>query len=403
MAAPDPTFDEAAPRAPSGLGASVAALRAPDLDAVVEYYASIGKRVIIMDTEQDDDEDTDTASVTEDEGPLTSEASGIFLEPDPLEQIVVKGAVEKTIYLDVDHSTRVHEVKELLFEKSGIAPDEQVLYFGGHRMKAGHTLWYYEMKRGSTIWMSIRLGGSGPKAGGPPGAGGVRKTIGKHKEPKRGNDVVEGDRKLSLPEKLQVLKNRASQMVKRVDEDGEPLPKADDVMLNVAKDIIARSSGNWIKQQIQTMSQSELEELRKDMEENTGRGKKPIQWLCSPELVAFFVREFAAKYKQLLEMEEGRDVVMSAWRLCVSKSFLCEDGTVQIDDMRKAITERSATIKAALGAPKMTAERRGQIQAVIAMNGHVPEEQVAHMMNRLGITKAEWDAVEKGMDVDDCA
>jgi hypothetical protein len=345
--------------------------------------------LLVVHNEEDDEQDEDTASVANDEGPTTTEASGIFAEPEPLVQVVVKGVVDRPVFLDVEHDTRVNEVKMMIFEKTGVEPNDQVLTFGGHRMKGAHTLWYYDVKRDSTIWLSMRLGGSAPK--------GPRKDKLKQKV---GNDVVDGDKKLSVQEKLHILKHRTTQMIKRVDEDGEKMEKADDAMIKIALSL-KDTPREWFAQSINLMEQPVFEQLKKDMLANTGQGKKPMEWLCTPEVLSFFMPDFAKLFGMYKEMGAGLEAVKSSWRLCLSNSFMVEDGSIQVDEIRKAIDQRVKGMRDSASTPKMTAVRRGEIKAVIAMKATMPPEMIKSMVSTLKITEQEWNEVETNMDVDE--
>ena len=46
--------------------------------------------------------------------------------------------------------------------RTGIAPDDQRLMFGVRPLKDRHTLHHYKIRRDSTMWLSLSLGGAGP-------------------------------------------------------------------------------------------------------------------------------------------------------------------------------------------------------------------------------------------------
>lgn len=368
--------------------AQKAAVPAPDVDDVVRYFASFGKQVVIMDDEEESD-DGDSDYGFDDEGPTTTEDSGIFLAPDPLVQINVKGLLENTLVLDVAHATRVLEVKQMICDKAGIDPDDQYLTFAGRRLKSGHTLWHYQVHRDSTIWLSLRLGGSAPK----PKANVIKGNL----KPK-GGDMSEVDKRLTTAEKIKVLKDRTTRAIKREGDDGEKLPAAEQTLLGVAKTLNS-ASANWLSEQIGTMLEPALTELKADMEANTGRGKKAVEWICNEDTVARFVPVVKAKLAEQAAITQGLDAVMTAWKLRVSSSCMADDGSIQLDDVRRQITSRLDQLKGAGAKPTMSAARVTEIRTMLKMVGVLPTEQMNLMSQKLNITKEEMEYV-KGLDDD---
>jgi ubiquitin C len=85
--------------------------------------------------------------------------SGTALHVDFGMTIFVKTLTGKHISLYVRTDARILDVKEMLNDREGIAPDQQRLIFGGRQMEDERTLEEYSVRGGSTIHLVIRLRG----------------------------------------------------------------------------------------------------------------------------------------------------------------------------------------------------------------------------------------------------
>ncbi len=74
-------------------------------------------------------------------------------------QIFVRVMCGKTITLEVEESTTLQEVIDMLQGKSGVPADEQRLVFVGKQLEPGRTLADYNIQKESTLHLVLRLRG----------------------------------------------------------------------------------------------------------------------------------------------------------------------------------------------------------------------------------------------------
>ena len=216
--------------------------------------------------------------------------------------------------------------------------------------------------------------------------------------------------KLNRKEKLLLLKEKAKTLHKGDpdDDDVAPASELDAILRDFAKKLI-EAPDDYIVNEIKKMDEANITALKVYVDGVSGHGKKPMDWATAPEFIGFFDKTFKAKATLNKRISEGIKCATTAFKYKIASGFMVDNGSVNMEDLRKAIDNRVKEVKdGEYKKLKLNAKRVEQLKAVVSLEGVVIDSEMQKMITKFNISKEEWQYAKKlmadgdgGMEVDE--